>query len=166
MHKSQSTPLGAECLLRLSEHTYTTRTHRSAHSHYSEDGCTYIFIGHTFSTRWMTLFCQSAQRTATYSILIIVGGRGDSHQRSLPIKLHGHCGRNDRWHASPWMKGEWCFSLQTQFAHPWPFKLRLLIAISKVIKIIYTHHRWSSCSKIKQCGFLERIKLWSCCGIE
>lgn len=31
----------------------------------------------------MTLFCQSRRRTATRSILIIVSGRGDGHQRSL-----------------------------------------------------------------------------------
>lgn len=51
-------------------------------------------------TRSVTLFCQSSGCAATYSILIIVRGRSDSHQRSLPIKLHGLCSINDRLHTS------------------------------------------------------------------
>lgn len=56
-------------------------------------------------TRRTTLSCQSSERTATYSILIIVRGRGDSHQRSLPIKLHALCSINDRLHASTGLGG-------------------------------------------------------------
>ena len=56
-------------------------------------------------TLWMSLFCQSSEWTATSSILIIVRGRSDAHQGSLPIRLHAVYNINGRLHTSTWIKG-------------------------------------------------------------
>lgn len=113
-------------------------THSLVHACFHWTACE-----HTCS---MTLFCQSSGCAATYSILIIVRGRSDSHQRSLPIKLHGLCSINDRLHTSTWRKGRSGKDVshcKLNLCPCGPSSRLLRIPISKVIWIIYTHPRWS-----------------------